>query len=128
MATALSNDLRKRVLAAVDGGLSCRQAAERFGVSAASAIRWNDRRRREGNFDAKALGGDRRSGRIEAHGELIVSLVEDKPDITLAELRACLAGKGIGVAISTLWRFFKRRGMTRKKRLHMLPSRTARTS
>jgi transposase len=128
MATALSNDLRKRVLAAVDGGLSCRRAAERFGVSAASAIRWNDRRRREGNFDPKALGGDRRSGRIEAHGELIVSLVEDKPDITLAELRACLAGKGIGVAISTLWRFFKRRGMTRKKRLHMLPSRTARTS
>jgi transposase len=128
MATALSNDLRKRVLAAVDGGLSCRRAAERFGVSAASAIRWNDRRRREGNFDPKALGGDRRSGRIEAHGELILSLVEDKPDITLAELRACLAGKGIGVAISTLWRFFKRRGMTRKKRLHMLPSRTARTS
>jgi len=128
MATALSNDLRKRVLAAVDGGLSCRRAAERFGVSAASAIRWHDRRRREGNFDPKALGGDRRSGRIEAHGELIVSLVEDKPDITLAELRACLAGKGIGVAISTLWRFFKRRGMTRKKRLHMLPSRTARTS
>jgi transposase len=128
MATALSNDLRKRVLAAVDGGLSCRRAAERFGVSAASAIRWNDRRRREGNFDPKALGGDRRSGRIEAHGELILSLVEDKPDITLAELRACLAGKGIGVAISTLWRFFKRRGMTRKKRLHMLPSRIARTS
>jgi transposase len=82
----------------------------------------------EPNFDPKALGGDRRSGRIEAHGELILSLVEDKPDITLAELRACLAGKGIGVAISTLWRFFKRRGMTRKKRLHMLPSRTARTS
>ena len=48
MATALSNDLRKRVLAAVDGGMSCRQAAERFGVSAASAIRWHDRRRREG--------------------------------------------------------------------------------
>jgi transposase len=128
MATALSNDLRKRVVAAVDGGMSCRQAAQRFGVSASSAIRWHDRRRRSGDFRPKALGGDRRSGRIEAHGELIVSLVEDKPDITLAELRACLAGKGIGVAISTLWRFFKRRGMTRKKRLHMLPSRTARTS
>ncbi len=124
MATALSNDLRKRVLAAVDGGMSCRQAAQRFGVSASSAIRWHNRRRRSGDFRPKALGGDRRSGRIEAHGELIVSLVEDKPDITLAELRACLAGKGIGVTISTLWRFFKRRGMTRKKRLHMLPSRT----
>ena len=43
-------------------------------------------------------------------------------------LRARLAKDGIGVAISTLWRFFKRRGITRKKRLHMPPSRTARTS
>ena len=123
MATALSNDLRKRVLAAVDGGLSCRQAAERFGVGAASAIRWNDRRRREGSFGPKALGGDRRSGRIEAHDVLILSLVEDKPDITLAELRARLAENAIAVAISTLWRFFKRRGITRKKRPHMPPSR-----
>jgi transposase len=128
MATALSNDLRERVLSAVDGGLSCRQAAERFGVSAASAIRWNDRRRREGNFGPKALGGDRRSGRVEAHGELILSLVGDKPDMTLAELRARLAEAGLGVAISTLWRFFKRRGITRKKRPRMPPSRTGRMS
>ena len=128
MATALSNDLRQRVLAAVDGGMSCRQAAQRFGVSAASAIRWHDRRRREGSFGPKALGGDRRSGRIEAHDVLILSLVEAKPDITLAELRARLAENAIAVAISTLWRFFKRRGITRKKRLHMLVSRTARMS
>ena len=128
MATALSNDLRRRVLAAVDGGLSCRRAAERFGVSASSAIRWNDRRRREGNFDCKALGGDRRSGRIEAHGELIVSLIDETPDITLGELQARLGEQGIGAAISTLWRFFKRRGITRKKRRPMLPSRTGRMS
>jgi transposase len=128
MATALSMDLRKRVLAAVDGGMSCRQAAQHFGVSAASAIRWHDRRRREGDFGPKALGGDRRSGRIEGHGELILSLVEDKSDMTLAELRARLAESGLAVAISTLWRFFKRNGITRKKRPHMPPSRTARTS
>ena len=128
MATALSNDLRRRVLAAVDGGLSCRRAAERFGVSASSAIRWNDRRRREGNFDCKALGGDRRSGRIEAHGELIVSLIDETPDITLGELQARLGEQGIGAAISTLRRFFKRRGITRKKRRPMLPSRTGRMS
>lgn len=40
MGRALSRDLRDRVVAAVEGGLSCRAAAERFGVSAASAIRW----------------------------------------------------------------------------------------
>jgi hypothetical protein len=42
MAKALSN-LRQRVIAAIDGGLSCRQAAEHFGVRAASAIRWRGR-------------------------------------------------------------------------------------
>lgn len=40
MAKALSIDLRDRVIAAVADGMLRRQAAERFGVSAASAIRW----------------------------------------------------------------------------------------
>ena len=39
MAKALSVDLRQRVIAAIDGGLSCRQAAGRFGVRAASDTR-----------------------------------------------------------------------------------------
>jgi len=39
MSKALSVDLRDRVIAAIEGGLSCRQAAARFGVSASSAIR-----------------------------------------------------------------------------------------
>ena len=113
---------------AVDGGLSCRQAADRFGVSASSAIRWHDRRRKEGDCGPKALGGDRRSGRIEAYAALILSLIDEKPDMTLAELQARLAEKRIGAGIGTLWRFFKRRGITRKKRRRMLPSRTGRIS
>jgi transposase len=128
MAKALSIDLRERVLKAVDGGLSCRQAADRFGVSASSAIRWHDRRRKEGDCGPKALGGDRRSGRIEAYAALILSLIDEKPDMTLAELQARLAEKRIGAGIGTLWRFFKRRGITRKKRRRMLPSRTGRIS
>ena len=128
MARALSIDLRERVLAAVDDGMSCRQAAARFEVSASSAIRWNDRRRQEGDFRPKPLGGDRRSGRIEAHAELILSLVEEKPDMILAELQGRLAEKGIGAALSTLWRFFKRRGITRKKRRRTRLSRTGRIS
>ena len=36
----LSLDLRERVVSAVAAGMSRRQAAERFGVSAASAVRW----------------------------------------------------------------------------------------
>jgi len=46
---------------------------------------------------------------------LILSLIDEKPDMTLAELQARLAQKGIRAGLSTLWRFFKRRGITRKK-------------
>ena len=128
MSKALSLDLRSRVLAAISAGLSCRRAAARFGVSASSAIRWRALEREQGDAKPKALGGDRRSGRIEAHAALILSLLEETPDITLEELRAVLAEKGVAVGYGTLWRFFERRQITRKKRLRMPPSKSARTS
>ena len=86
MSKALSLDLRERVLVAIAGGTSCRAAAARFGVSASSAIRWRARVRVQGDAKPKALGGDRRSGRIEAQAALILRLVTETPDITLVEL------------------------------------------
>jgi transposase len=115
MSKALSLDLRTRVLAAIAEGMSCRQAAARFGVSPSSAIRWRALERQQGDARPKALGGDRRSGRIEAHAELILGLVEDKPDMTLEELRTALAAHGVSAGYGTLWRFFDRHGITRKK-------------
>nr|MCK7667221.1 hypothetical protein [Bradyrhizobium sp. 2S1] len=70
--------------------MSCRQAAERFGVSAASAIRWRGRLKEVGDIVPKRQGGDRKSQRIEAHSQLILEAVTAKPDITLAELRELL--------------------------------------
>src|SRR5579863_3290148 len=125
MARSLSVDLRRRVVDAIEGGLSCRAAAQRFGVSASSAIRWRAQERREGDVRPKRQGGDRHSHRIEAHAELILSAVAAQSDITLAELREKLGGHGVAVAIGTLWRFFKRRNITRKKRRRMRPSSVA---
>jgi transposase len=116
MAKSLSLDLRERVVAAVAGGVSRRQAAERFGVSAASAVRWCALERKTGDARPKPQGGDRHSHRIEAHAAFILDAVAKRPDITLAELRALLAGRGVSVAVSTLWRFFDRRRITFKKR------------
>lgn len=127
MSKALSLDLRTRVLAAVAGGLSHRAAAARFGVSAASVSRWRALERERGDARPKALGGDRRSARIEAHKALIVSLVEDTPDITIEELRRALGTRGLQFGFGAIQRFFKRHRITRKKRLHMPPSRTVRT-
>lgn len=126
MVQALSLDLRKRVVAAVEGGMSRRQAAERFGISAASAVRWCARVRETGEPRPKPQGGDRHSHRIEAHASFILKAVKDKPDITLVEIRALLAGIGVSVAVSTLWRFFNRRRITYKKSRRTRPSRTVR--
>jgi len=128
MGHPLSCDLRDRALAAVDGGLSRRAAAERFGVSAASVIRWDQRRREHGHARPKPQGGDKTSHRIEAQAEVILEAVRGQPDITLKELRALLAGRGVSVAVSSIWRFFKRRGITLKKRPGMLRSRIVPTS
>ena len=73
MSKALSLDLRERVVAAVSGGASRRQAAERFGVSAASAIRWCALDRDTGSPQAKPQGGHRHSHRIQAQADLIMS-------------------------------------------------------
>jgi transposase len=104
--------------------MSCRGAAERFGVSASSAIRWRSLERSVGNALPKALGGDRRSKRIEGHAMLILTLTEETPDITLQELKEALGARGIVAGYGTLWRFFERRGITRKKRRGMPVSRT----
>lgn len=128
MSKALSLDLRIRVLAAVEGGASHRRAAERFGVSAASVSRWRARAREQGEPRTGPLGGDRRSGRIEAQGDLIRALLAQTPDITTEELRAALADRGHVFGYGTIHRFFGRHGLTRKKRRPTRASRTAPTS
>ena len=128
MSKALSLDLRVRVLRAVAEGASHRAAAARFGVSAASVSRWRALDRMLGDPRPGPLGGDRRSGRVEAQGGLIRELLEATPDITTEELRAALAERGHVFGYGTLQRFFRRHGLTRKKRPPMRPSRTAPTS
>jgi transposase len=129
MAKALSVDLRQRVVDAVTGGLSRRQAAVRFGVSPSSAIRWTAQAAATGEVAPRKRGGDRKSDRIEAHAAFILDAVAGEPDITLTELQTRLAKeRGERFGIGTLWRFFDRREITFKKRRRMPPSRTDLTS
>ena len=124
MGLPLSMDLRTRVLAAVDAGMSCRSAAARFGVAPSTAIRWEAQRRATGSFEPKPQGGDTRSARIEEHREEILAIWGARKDITLDELRLELAGLGLVVANATLHRFFVRHNITRKKRPGTRSSRT----
>ena len=68
------------------------------------------------------------AGRIEAHREAILALLEATPDLTIEELRLALADTGVTVGYGTIRRFFARHGITRKKRRPMPASRTAPTS
>ena len=102
----------------------CRAAKQRSGVSASSAIRWNDLRYKRGEIKSKPQGGDRRSGRIAGHATLILALVDKTSDITLAELQEKLNEQDLHFGIATLWRFFDRRRITYKKSPRMQPSRT----
>jgi transposase len=107
--------------------MSHRLAGERFGVSAASVSRWRALERQQGDARPKALGGDRRSARIEAHKALILSVLAETPDITIEELRQALADRGHRFGYGTIQRFFERHRITRKKRLHTPANRIART-
>ena len=104
MAKPLSMDLRERVLAYIGGGVSGRQAAERFGVSAASVSRWRTREREQGDAQPRAQGGDHKSHRIDAHQATIIALLEASPDITIEELRDSLSKQGLSFGYGTIRR------------------------
>src|SRR5450631_558052 len=126
---ALSGDLRKRVVeAVVSGGLSRNAAAKRFEVGIASAVRWVKQFETTGEMSPKPSGGDRRSGRVEAHRDYLMGLIRRTPDVTLLEIRERLI-KNCGEHFwsSVLWRFFDRHGVTFKKRPRTPRSSSART-
>lgn len=116
MTKSISEDLRSRVIAAVNGGMSRRAAAARFGVAAASAVRWVRDWRETGSTRAKPQGGDMRSQRIAAYRDVILGAIEQQVDITLVELVEMLRSEHEAVfAPSTIWRFLDRHSMTVKK-------------
>jgi transposase len=127
MPTPLSVDLRQRVVTAGAAGATCRQAAERFGVSRASASRWSQQKQREGHVAPKPLGGDQRSGYIEAQAALILQTYEARPQIFLHELRDALQEHGVAVSASSLSRFLARHRISRKKGRCTQLSRSGRT-
>jgi len=116
MAKPLSEDLRLRVIRAVEGGMSRRAAAERFGVSPASAVRFVSEWRERGATKAKPQGGDQRSHRIEGYREVILGAIKAKSDLTLTEIADMLKSElGASFAPSSIWRFLDRHAITFKK-------------
>jgi transposase len=116
MPAPLSRDLRDRIVRAVEGGSSIRQAALRFEVSPSAAVKLMRRYRESGSPAPARFGGYRRPI-LEAHEAVVRAILEAKSDHSLVEIRTELHRHGIAVgATSTIARWLKRAGLTRKKR------------
>jgi transposase len=127
MARALGEDLRSRVVKAVDEGASARQAAARFGVGISSAIRWIGRARM-GETTPRPQGR-RRGSRLDAHADFIIGMIEERKDITLNEMvERLLAERSMRIGRSTLSDWLRGHGWTFKKSPHTHWSKIAPTS
>ena len=129
MARAYSQDLRDRLIDAVESeGMSCRGAARRFGVGESTAVKWLQRFRAVGARTPVGTGGHRPSA-LKPHKAFLDAVRAETPDITLEALSArLLAERGVKADTSMLSRFFRREGITRKKRRSLRANETAPTS
>lgn len=116
MARPYSIDLRGRVVKAVAGGMSRRQAASLFGVAISTVVDWVRVWRATGSIAAKPMGGDH-SSRLKGERVWLLGRIEGAPDLTLEEIRAELNDRGIRVGYGTVWRFFAAEGISFKKRM-----------
>ena len=117
MTAPLSQDLRERIVRAVEGGShSIRQAARRFEVSASAAIKLMQRVRQTGSTAPAKIGGYRRP-LLETHADDLRTIVSSQAGITLREIQGSAPARGIVVkALSTIADMLHRLGLSHKKR------------
>ena len=113
MTRAYSSDLRSRVVEAVNEGATRYEAAERFGISVSSAVRWHQVWRSDGTYEAKPIGGS--NSPLEDYAEEIIALIEATRDLTLDEIVAAMHKRKMPGSRTALFRFLERHGITLKK-------------
>jgi transposase len=102
------------VIEAVEMGASRHEAADRFEVSASSAVKWLQRWRESGGAAPKPRGGS--ISPLEKCAARILAVIAEHPDLTLMETVAALRRCRIRTSKSALSRFFHRHGITLKKK------------
>jgi putative transposase len=116
MVKPYSEDLRKRVIAAVEeDGLSRREAARRYRVSDSSAVKWVSAFHRSGRTGPRPMGGDRRSI-LKAERSWLAELIGREKNLTLALISERLRReRGVRANVSMVWKFLRSEGFTFKK-------------
>ena len=110
MARAFGLDLRRRVVEAIDGGMSARGAAARYSIGISTAIHWHRQWRETGSIEPGRQGKPAGS-KLDAHEAFILDLVDEQKDIALHEIAATLAREqGLRSCPATVWYFLSKRG------------------
>src|ERR1700756_1857777 len=108
-----SQDLRMRVVAAVEGGSSRREVAELYGLSPSVVVIWMQRWAETGSVEAKQSGGS--VSPLDEHAEFLLGLIIEQPDLTLDEIVATMSRAGIEGSRTAVWRFYERHEISFKK-------------
>src|SRR6516165_8637621 len=114
MPRAYSGDLRGSGDSRCGGRLIGARGLE---VGESTATAWVGRWRRTGSSEAKSQKGRSRSP-LAAHTSWLLALITEQTDLTLEEIGERLAARGVRAAVSSIWRFYDRHGISIKKTVH----------
>jgi len=110
-----SMDLRERIIAAREEGLSGAEVATRFRVSKRSVERYWKLYLSTGHVRARQRGGYKKS-RLEGYGDRLRDWIRKEPGLTLEEMRGrCASELGVKIGINALWQRLDKLGLSFKK-------------
>jgi transposase len=125
MGKPYSVDLRKRVVAAIEGGISRNQAAKQFGVAISTAIGWMQRVEQTGSVAPGQMGGHKPKAISGAHAVWLSQRIR-AGDFTLRGLVAELNERGLKVDYRSVWAFVHAEKLSFKKKRGGWRTRSAR--
>jgi transposase len=127
MGKPYSNDLRERVVAAIEAGHTRKEVADLFSLALSTIGGFIKRKRETGSVRPDKFGGYKTFS-LEPHADLVKEFVAEQPDITLAELQVRLAKENVKVSHSAISRFLHHIKLTFKKRLYTQPNKIGQMS
>ena len=117
MARPYSLDLRERVVVAVnEGGLSRRQAADRFGVAISTAIKWVDRYKQTGSVAPAKMGGHKPRKIAGGHAEWLRRRCQEKAFTLRGLVKELADERALSVDDRSVWEFVHAEKLSYKKR------------
>ena len=125
MGKPYSFDLRRRVVAAIEAGMSRNQAAKQFGIAISTAIGWMQRVEQTGSVAPGQMGGHKPKAISGEHAVWLSQRIR-AGDFTLRGLVAELGERGLKVDYRSVWEFVHAEKLSFKKKRGGWRTRSAR--